>query len=201
MFESEQNKFSDDEKKMTFSEMVKFLVLSILIVLPIKYFVAQPFIVSGQSMDNTFHNGQYLIVDRISYRFAEPQRGDVIVFRYPRDPSKYFIKRVIALPRETIEIKDNEVTIFNDKFSEGFKLKEPYIKSWDKNSPYIKEKLGENEYFVMGDNRDNSSDSRVWGVLSRNRITGRVLLRLFPFNKIDYLPGKQEDVNETKSEI
>jgi len=126
----------------------------------------------------------------VSYRFEEPKRGEVIVFRYPRDPSKYFIKRVIALPGDTIEIKNNEVTIYNEKFSDGMKLTEPYIKSWSKNSPYIKEKLKENEYFVMGDNRDNSSDSRVWGVLNRNRITGRVFLRLFPFSKVDYLPGK-----------
>src|SRR3989344_5716676 len=89
-------------------DLLKFAALATIIVLPIRAYVAQPFVVSGRSMVPTFQNGQYLIVDEISYRFHSPQRGDVIIFKYPKDPTKYFIKRVIGLPGETVEIKGND---------------------------------------------------------------------------------------------
>lgn len=171
------------------TEIVRFALLAILIVVPIRMFIAQPFIVSGASMDTTFENGQYLIVDQLSYYLHEPERGDVIIFRYPRDPSKFFIKRVIGLPGDTVQIKDTVVTIINDTYPDGLILDEPYIKSMQPAAPQI-EVLGDREYFVMGDNRDQSSDSRVWGVLQKERIVGRAWLRLFPPTAIDFLPGK-----------
>lgn len=176
------------EKEHPLAEIVRFSIIAILIVIPIRMFIAQPFIVSGDSMNNTFANAQYLIVDQLTYYFKQPMRGDVIVFRYPRDPSTFYIKRVIGVPGDTITIEDSKVEITNQQHPDGFILKEPYIKSM---APAAKmtEVLGEREYFVMGDNRDNSSDSRKWGVLQEDRIVGRALIRLFPPGEIDYLPG------------
>jgi len=170
------------------AEIVRFSLIAILIVIPIRMFIAQPFIVSGASMDNTFSSGQYLIVDQLSYYFEQPARGEVIVFKYPRDPSKYFIKRVIGIPGDTLEINGNTVTIINDTYPDGKILDEPYIKSMKPGAPLV-EVLGEHEYFVMGDNRDQSSDSRTWGVLQESYIVGRAFLRLFPPGELDYFPG------------
>ncbi|MCA9363238.1 signal peptidase I [Candidatus Kaiserbacteria bacterium] len=178
----------DPQAEHPLTEIVRFSIIAILIVIPIRMFVAQPFIVSGSSMDDTFHSGEYLIVDQVTYHFEEPNRGDVIVFRYPRDPSKFFIKRVIGLPGDTVSIEDATVTITNVEHPDGFEIDEPYIKSMAPAAP-MSEKLGDREYFVMGDNRDRSSDSRAWGVLQKERIIGRAFVRLFPPNEIDYLPG------------
>lgn len=174
-------------------ELVQFAFIALLIVVPVRYFIAQPFIVSGASMENTFHTGEYLIIDQVTYRFEDPVRGDVIVFRYPQDPSKFFIKRVIALPGETINIQGNVVTIAQ-KGETGVILKEPYVKSMAENT-VLTETLGDREYFVMGDNRDASSDSRVWGVLNKEKIVGRALFRLFPLDEIDVLPGVHSFTN------
>lgn len=180
-----------EKKEHPLTEIVRFALLAILIVVPIRMFIAQPFIVSGASMDTTFENGQYLIVDQLSYHLHAPARGDVVIFRYPRDPSKFFIKRVIGLPGDTVTIEDATVTITNETYPTGFVLDEPYIKSMQPTAP-MTEVLGPREYFVMGDNRDQSSDSRVWGVLQEERITGRAWLRLFPPQAIDFLPGSVE---------
>ncbi len=139
-------------------------------------------------MADTFHTGEYLIVDQLSYHFHNPSRGDVVIFRYPRDPSKYFIKRVIGVPGDTVIIEDSTVTIVNETYPEGVILDEPYISSM-RSTGRLEETLGEREYFVMGDNRDESSDSRIWGVLQEDRIIGRAFLRLFPFSSADVLPG------------
>lgn len=169
-------------------EIIRFSIIAILIVVPIRMFVAQPFIVSGASMEETFQSGEYLIVDQVKYHFTAPTRGEVVVFRYPRDPSKFFIKRVIGVPGDTITIEDSVVTITNEAYPDGLVLDEPYIKSMQP-APAFTETLGDREYFVMGDNRDQSSDSRSWGVLQEERIVGRAFLRLFPPESIDYLPG------------
>ena len=170
------------------TEIVQFALIALLIVLPIRWFVAQPFIVSGASMQETFESGEYLIVDQLTYKFEDPQPGDVIVFRYPRNPSTFFIKRVIGAPGDTITIDGNVVTITNDTYPEGLVINEPYIKSMAPNT-FLDETLGEREYFVMGDNRNHSSDSRVWGILPEENIIGRAFARLFPFNRVDVLPG------------
>jgi len=174
-----------------FLDLVRFSIIALLIVIPIRMFVAQPFIVSGASMEETFQSGEYLIVDQISYYIHAPERGDVVVFRYPKDPSKYFIKRVIGLPGDTVTIEGSTVTITNQDHPRGFILNEPYIKSMADNN-YLTEKLGQREYFVMGDNRDESSDSRSWGVLQEERIIGRALLRLFPPKTFSVMPGAYE---------
>ena len=172
-------------------EIIQFALIALLIVLPVRWFIAQPFIVSGASMEDTFHSGEYLIVDQLSYHLGEPEAGDVIIFRYPRNPSTFFIKRIIGVPGDTVSIEGNVVTISNDTYPDGYVLDEPYIADMAPNT-FLTETLGEREYFVMGDNRDKSSDSRVWGVLQRENIIGRAYLRLFPFDEIDVMPGDKE---------
>jgi signal peptidase I len=177
-----------DQREHPLLELVRFALIAIIIVVPIRLFIAQPFIVSGASMVDTFHNGDYLIVDQVSYYFNEPARGEVVVFRYPKDPSKHFIKRVIGVPGDTVTIVGDQVTVTNDANPEGITLTEPYITSMSPDNR-VTETLGEREYFVMGDNRDHSSDSRAWGVLQKERIVGRAWLRLYPPQDAAYLPG------------
>ena len=172
----------------SFWEMVRFAILALLIVIPIRTFVAQPFIVSGNSMVPTFEDNEYLIVDELTYRFQEPKRDDVIVFRYPGNPSIFYIKRIIGLPGETVSINHGIVTILNPD-GEKLRLSEPYIVNED--ATYTKNvSLSPEEYFVMGDNRPNSSDSRVWGPLPKKDIIGRVDLRLLPLQQSGFFPGR-----------
>jgi signal peptidase I len=171
-------------------EMVRFALLALLIVVPIRAFVAEPFIVSGSSMVPTFENGDYLVVDKLSYELGTPQRYDVAVFRYPNDPSKFFIKRIIGLPNETVDIRGDVVTITNQDNPQGFVLEQPFVKNTADSQTHFE--LKDNEYFVMGDNRRASSDSRYWGAVDRQFLTGRALVRLLPFNKINILPGNYQ---------
>lgn len=196
----ENNQITSEDKDADFQpkenfliEIIRFSLVALLIVVPVRMFIAQPFIVSGASMKETFHNGEYLIVDQVSYHLHSPERGDVIIFRYPRDPSKFFIKRIIGIPGDTINIEGNVVTITNESHPEGFVLNEPYIKSMSAGVS-TNEKLGAREYFVMGDNRNESSDSRVWGVLQEERIIGKAFLRLFPPQAIGVLPGASNEL-------
>src|SRR3989338_3132721 len=114
-----QNEKQENSIKSFLLEVAKFVFLALIIVVPVRVYVAQPYIVSGTSMIPTFENGDYLIVDQLSYRLHEPERGDVVVFRYPNDPSKFFIKRIIALPNETLEIESGNITIKNTASPEG----------------------------------------------------------------------------------
>ncbi len=180
---------NEEKKEHFFKDLIKFGILAFIVVLPIRFFVAQPFIVSGASMDPTFETGEYLIVDQLSYRIGEPERGQVVIFKYPKDPSKYFIKRIIGLPGESVEINGTTVTIKNKTYPNGFTLDEPYISEVNEKEDNIKVTLKDTDYFVMGDNRRQSSDSRVWGTLPRNLIIGTPLIRLFPFQKISVHPG------------
>ncbi len=171
------------------ADLIRFAIIAIVIVFPIRLFIAQPFIVSGASMEPTFENGQYLIVDEITYRLNNPVRGDVIIFRYPRDPSKFFIKRIIGLPGETVKIEGSKITIYNKDEATGLTLDEPYVDHMNKDTSLMQQ-LGGDEYFVLGDNRDASSDSRVWGILKRDLIVGRALLRLLPVTHLSIFPGR-----------
>ena len=168
-------------------EYVKFLLVVAVIVLPIRFYVAQPFVVSGDSMFPTFKDGQYIIVDQLSYNLGTPHRGDVAIFKFPQDTSKFFIKRVIGLPGETVEIKGLEVFVTPKGSTEKIKLNEPYIEM--KREVYETTTLKADEYFVMGDNRLQSYDSRFWGPLNKKYLIGRALLRLLPVDNINYLPG------------
>ena len=169
-------------------DFLKVIIVALIIILPIRYFVFQPFIVSGDSMKPNFINGQYLIIDELSYRFHDPQRGDVLVLKYPKDPKQYFIKRVIGLPGEKVQVDNGRVTIFNVYHPDGFVLDETYLPeqglSFPHNSTIVGGKniitLKADQYFMMGDNRLASSDSRDWGPLTRSGIIGKVLIRALP---------------------
>lgn len=165
-------------------ETIKIVVISLAIIVPVRYFLVQPFFVKGASMESTFENGDYILIDEISYAFGEPQRGDVVVFRFPRDHTQFFIKRIIALPEETVVIKNNQVKVFNKDNPNGFVLNEPYLDKSQETLGDIRVKTDPNEYYVLGDNRLESSDSRSWGPLNRELITGKVFLRAWPFTQL-----------------
>ena len=161
-------------------EVFKIVTITALIVVPIRYFVFQPFFVNGQSMEPNFHNGDYLIIDELSYRFREPQRGEVIVFNFPQDPSQRYVKRIVGLPGETIEVKDGKVIINSkDLLNESSYLSDLSYTSGNANIT-----LGQGEYSVLGDNRDHSYDSRRWGILPEDLIIGRTFLKLSPFTAL-----------------
>jgi len=176
-----------EKRENFFTELLKFALIAIIIVIPIRLFVAKPFIVSGASMEPTFDNGQYLIVDELSYRIGDPSRDDVVIFRYPRDPSQYFIKRIIGLPRETVHIKNGKVSV-TTKDGATVALDESYVVH-EGNGGDTDVSLGNDQYFVMGDNRPESSDSRIWGVLPRANMVGRAFLRLLPLQSAAIYPG------------
>lgn len=160
-------------------EILKIVLLAVIIVLPIRYFLFQPFIVSGQSMEPNFEKGDYLIVDELSFRLRAPKRGEVIVFKYPFNPRQRYIKRIIGLPGEEVKIEDGVVKI-NGKVLDEKEYLPPEIKT----EGFLEVKLRENEYFVLGDNRAASYDSRRWGPLPKRFIIGRVVLRLWPIKAI-----------------
>ncbi len=143
-------------------------------------------------MEPTFHNGEYLIVNELDYRLHAPKRGDIIVFRYPLDTKEYFIKRIVGLPGERVKITGGKVEIFNNAHPRGFFLDESYLPSGDLTFPGTASdsdiKLSANEYFVAGDNRLASSDSRFWGPVPANDIVGRVSVRIFPFQNFSLFP-------------
>ncbi len=169
-------------------ETIKIVVVSLIIILPIRYYIVQPFFVKGASMESNFEDGDYIFVDELSYGLGNPSRGDVVIFRYPLDQSQFFIKRVIGLPNETIDIKNNKVTIYNAQHPEGVVLNETYLDPGQQTLGTSRIKLDSNDYFVLGDNRLRSSDSRTWGVLNRSFITGKAFIRLWPFSKLGTVP-------------
>ncbi len=166
-----------------FLELVKVGVLAAVTIILIRHFLFKPFYVKGASMEPNFYDKEYLIIDELSYRLRQPERGEVIVFHYPEDPKEYFLKRIIGLPGERVKISDGQVTIYNQNFPEGFILKESYLEG---NVPTVGEKvssLKSDEYYVLGDNRQNSYDSRRFGAITKDVIVGRALFRGWPFNR------------------
>ncbi len=144
-------------------------------------------------MVSTFHPKDYLVVDQLTYRFEKPERGDVVIFKYPLDPSVYFVKRLIGLPGETIRITDNVVTVQGrGKNAVPVRIDEPYISSVGTDKQPIEITLEENEYYVLGDNRRESSDSRVWGPLQEKFLIGRAFFRAVPIMNIGFFPGHHD---------
>jgi len=168
-------------------DLVKILVIALIIIVPFRMFIAEPFVVSGSSMVPNFHDKDYLIVNRLDYHTGIPQRGDVIVLKYPKDTTQFFIKRVIGLPGETISFSQGHVLITNQEHPNGWTLQESYLPSQVETFAGPQSvTLGSGEYFVLGDNRTASSDSRVWGILPSNDIVGKVWLRVFPTSKFTH---------------
>ena len=163
-------------------DIIKIVVLSLAIVLPVRFFLIQPFSVKGASMEPNYHDGEYLIVDEISYRFREPERGEVVVL-HPKLQSDFYIKRIIGLPRETIDIESGQVKISNAEHPDGFILEEPYLDESLVTSGFSHRVLEDNEYFVLGDNRSASLDSRAIGPIPKKNIIGRAWVRAWPVDR------------------
>lgn len=158
-------------------QFAKNIDIVLIVGLLFRAFVLQPYIVDGNSMEQNFHNNQYLLVDQITYRFRAPKLGEAIVFHPPVNPDTNYIKRIIALPGETVTIANNTVSV------NGQILAENYIYPGSKTTiiqPSLSETLGPDEYFVMGDNREHSSDSREWGAVPKKNIVGRAWLIVYP---------------------
>lgn len=154
----------------------------------IRFFLIQPFYVSGPSMNPTFKNNQYIIVDQVTYRFRTPKRGDVVVFKWPQNVAISFIKRIIGMPGETVEVRNGRVYIYNQANPNGKLLSEKYLNGISTPTD-TRITLGENKYFVMGDNRQNSSDSRIWGPVARHLIVGKVWVVVYPFDDFKSIPS------------
>ncbi len=161
-----------------FVELLQVVIVALVIIIPVRYFFIKPFYVKGASMEPTFFDHEYLVIDEISYRFKEPVRGDIIVFRYPRDPKQYFIKRIIGLPGETVQVTGSNVYI------NGEQVEEPYLDEGTTTVGEMVVTLQPDEYFVLGDNRSFSLDSRSFGPLPRQYIVGKTWIRGWPFNKV-----------------
>lgn len=187
-----------------FWEITKVVLWVVLIIVPLRVFLVQPFFVQGASMEPNFEDKEYLIINELGYKktdvgfsyggkeikfftvtpFKEFERGDVVVFRYPKNPSTFYIKRIIGLPGEKIEISKGKTKIYNHENPNGFILDESgYLSPSEETSGEEIKQLTDEEYFVMGDNRKYSSDSRSWGPVPKYDVVGKVLLRAWPFGK------------------
>lgn len=175
-----------------FAELAVIVVGALIIASLMRFFVVEPFVVSGPSMSPTLEPGDYLVIDRFSYRFAAPERGDIIVFRYPLDTSSYFVKRIVGLPGETIEIGDGTISLVTEDGAKKQLLEGPFQSQGKRHDRISSVVLGADEYFVVGDNRDTSDDSRDWGPLRARYIVGRVTAQLLPLSDISITPGAFE---------
>ncbi len=173
------------EKLLWIKEIGESVIVSLIIVLLIRAFLFQPFFVKGQSMEPNFDDGNYLIVDRITPMLSSFERGEVIVFRAPINKSDFYIKRIIGLPGERVVIKNGQIKIYNKSHKDGFILDEsPYLGKNIITSGEIDVTLSKDEVFVLGDNRNVSYDSRMWGPLHIRDIIGIVRLRAWPINEV-----------------
>ena len=182
---ADKNEVAKESFKQFAFEILKIIIISLIIILPVRYYLVQPFYVKGQSMEPNFHDNEYLIINEIGYRLNLPERGDIIVFKYPKNPSEFYIKRIIGLPGETIKIKDNQIIIFNAENPGGKILDEnAYLASGTETAGNLSVTLNDNEYYVLGDNRASSKDSRYFGPVDKKYIIGRTWLRGWPFDRI-----------------
>ncbi len=172
--------------RLFFIELLKLTLLAVVTIFLVRYFLFKPFYVRGASMEPNFFDKEYLIIDELTYHFQTPQRGDIVVLRSPLNKSEYFLKRVIGLPGETIKIRDGRVLIFNEANPEGLVLKEDYIAKGVQTLPDVTTELGPGKYFVMGDNRFSSLDSRNLGPIDESSLVGRVLVRGLPINRAQF---------------
>ncbi|MDP1688807.1 MAG: signal peptidase I [bacterium] len=167
-----------------FVEILEVATIAVVTVLLVRSFLVQPFLVNGASMEPNFSNNNYLLVDELTYRLRQPERGEVIVFRYPGDESTFYIKRMIGLSGERVQIKNGIITIFNNENPDGLILDEKYLPTGLITSGDINVTLKDDEYFVLGDNRSFSFDSRSWGILPHKDLIGVVRLRLWPVTNV-----------------
>lgn len=185
-------------------EVVKVFFWALIIIVPVRVFLFQPFFVQGASMEPNFENGDYLIINELGYKqtdinigglhvfaassFKDLSRYDVAVFRYPGNPQQFFIKRVIGLPGEEVKVENGKVSIYNAQNPDGLTLDESkYLPANLFTTGNLDVKLTQDQYFVLGDNRNASYDSRMWGSLPKNDVIGKVLIRAWPISKAEIL--------------
>jgi signal peptidase I len=174
----QEQEVSDSSVKDFFIELLQVVIVALAIIIPVRYFFIKPFYVKGASMEPSFYDNEYLVIDEISYRFKEPLRGEIVVFKYPRDPKQFFIKRIVGLPGETVQVTGGGV------FVNGDEIDETYLNPGTTSKGEIVVTLQSNEFFVLGDNRDFSLDSRSFGPLQENYIVGKTWIRGWPFDQI-----------------
>lgn len=165
-------------------EFIKVALLAGITIALVRYYLFKPFYVKGASMEPTFFDHEYLIIDELSYRLHEPKRGEVVVFKYPNNQQEYFLKRIIGLPGERVKISENKVMIYNNEHPEGWLLGEEYIPKNVVTEGEVNMSLSKDQYFVMGDNRENSFDSRRFGKVDSSLIVGRTWLRGWPLSRV-----------------
>ena len=167
-----------------FLELIKVVALAGVTIVLVRYFLFKPFYVKGASMEPNFYEKEYLIIDELSYRFHDPARGDVVVFRPPEDDKEFFLKRIIGLPGERVKVAEGQVIIYNKEHPEGITLDESYLPKSLITTGEQNTVLSANQYFVLGDNRPNSYDSRRFGAIDRSAVVGRAWLRGWPFDRV-----------------
>jgi len=194
LIEEEENEVEQEPQKSKFSrklaefglfflELVKVGVMAAVTIVLIRHFLFKPFYVRGASMEPNFYDKEYLIIDEISYRLREPERGEVVVFKYPDRKKEFFLKRIIGLPGERVKINNGQVMIYNEEYPEGIDLKEDYLPIDLKTMGSKVISLDQDEYFVLGDNRPNSYDSRRFGAVEDSSLVGRAIFRGWPFDR------------------
>ncbi|MEW6448415.1 MAG: signal peptidase I [Bacillota bacterium] len=161
-----------------FGDILESLVIAIVLAILIRAFIFQPFYIPSGSMMPTLFQGDRIIVSKLSYRFHPPERGDIIVFRFPLNEKKNYVKRLIGLSGETVQLSDGKL------FINGREIPEPYLPPNTYFADYGPVKVPENSFFMLGDNRMNSEDSRVWGFLDRRLIVGKAIILYWPPNRI-----------------
>lgn len=162
------------------AELGHIVLISLAIIVPVRYFLIQPFYVKGASMEPNFYDKEYLIIDEISYRFDEPTRGDIIVFRYPSDPRQFFIKRIVGLPGEHIVLENGRISVTDPATGQGGMLDETSYLADLLTAGSKDLTLGADEYYLLGDNRGSSLDSRMFGPVKRGFFIGKVWFRGWP---------------------
>lgn len=183
----------------SFLEILEIALIAVGAVFVVRTFLIQPFLVSGSSMVPNFQDGNYVLVDEFTYRIRPPERGEVVVFHDVSDPSTYLIKRIIGLPGETVIINNNMVTIENKQNPSGFVLNESYLPKGTVTADDGTWTLSSSSYFMMGDNRAVSYDSRSWGPLPASNIVGLVRFRLWPLNAIQIFSAPQYSASPSSS--
>ena len=189
---SENNSLSEEKKtfsiKKLLLELAFYLVLIFVCIYIVPTYIVQRTVVDGPSMENTLYDEESLIVEKVSYRFVDPNRFDIVVF-YPygrEDKENYYVKRIIGLPGEKVQIIGSDIYINDEKLEENFG-KDPITDPGIASEPIV---LGEDQFFVLGDNREVSEDSRIFGPVDSINLEGQVVLRIFPFDRFGLMTDK-----------